>query len=117
MGLELLYVISESVFNNDHSGWMVHQDVSQLVAIGEEAPGVVKNMEATIAMPILQAVSDAAWYRVNIPTRGMYDVYAWWPANSGYNNRTPYVISTTTGNKTVHVDQRYNGGKWNHFRL
>ncbi len=62
-----------------------------------------------------QSVSDAAWYKVNIPTRGMYDVYAWWPANSGYNNRTPYVISTTTGNKTVHVDQRYNGGKWNHL--
>lgn len=62
-----------------------------------------------------EAVSDAAWYKVNIPSRGRYDVYAWWPANSGYNSRTPYVIATTSGNQTVHVDQRYNGGKWNYL--
>lgn len=60
-----------------------------------------------------QAVSDAAWYKMNVPTSGTYDVYAWWPADSGYNNSTPYVIKTTSGNQTVHVNQRLNGGKWN----
>ncbi|TCS92185.1 N-acetylmuramoyl-L-alanine amidase [Hazenella coriacea] len=62
-----------------------------------------------------QAVSDAAWYKANVPATGTYDVYAWWPANSGYNDATPYVIKTTTGNKTVTVNQRVNGGKWNHL--
>jgi N-acetyl-anhydromuramyl-L-alanine amidase AmpD len=62
-----------------------------------------------------QAVSDPAWYKVNVPSSGQYDVYAWWPANSGYNSNTPYVIKTTSGNQTVYVDQRVNGGKWNYL--
>ncbi|MDN4592925.1 N-acetylmuramoyl-L-alanine amidase [Polycladomyces subterraneus] len=57
-------------------------------------------------------VSDVAWYRLNIAAAGNYDIYAWWPANSGYNSATPFVIKTTTGNKTVYTDQRVNGGKW-----
>lgn len=56
--------------------------------------------------------SDAAWYKVNLPATANYRVEAWWPANSGYNNATPYVIATTTGNRTVHVDQRSGGGQW-----
>lgn len=59
-----------------------------------------------------QNVSDAVWYRFNVPSTGSYKVYAWWPANSGYNDKTPYVIKTTSGNVTVHVNQRTNGGKW-----
>lgn len=62
-----------------------------------------------------QAISDSAWYRINIPSSGNYSVYAWWPANSGYNNSTPYIIKTTSGNQTVYVDQRTNGGRWNYL--
>ncbi|GAB3081571.1 golvesin C-terminal-like domain-containing protein [Micromonospora schwarzwaldensis] len=58
------------------------------------------------------AASDAAWYRFNIPRTGNYRVEAWWPANSGYNASTPYVVATTTGNRTVYVDQRATGGQW-----
>lgn len=56
------------------------------------------------------AASDAAWYKVNIPETGDYRVDAWWPGVSGYNSATPYVIATTTGNRTVYVDQRTGGG-------
>jgi hypothetical protein len=59
-----------------------------------------------------ESVSDAVWYRFNVPSTGNYKVYAWYPSNSGYNNKTPYVIKTTSGNVTVHVDQTTNGGKW-----
>jgi hypothetical protein len=58
------------------------------------------------------AASDVAWYKVNIPATGNYRVDAWWPATSGYNSATPYVVATTTGNKTVTVDQRATGGQW-----
>jgi N-acetyl-anhydromuramyl-L-alanine amidase AmpD len=58
------------------------------------------------------AVSDPAWYKANIPAAGNYQVYAWYPANSGYNSSTPYVIVTTSGNQTVHVNQQINGGQW-----
>lgn len=57
-------------------------------------------------------VNDAARFKVRIPARGNYAVYAWWPANSGYNNRTRFRIRTTSGWKTKVVNQRRNGGKW-----
>ena len=59
-----------------------------------------------------QAVSDAAWYKFNVPATAKYEVYVWYPANSGYNSATPYVVVTSNGNVTINVDQRYNGGMW-----
>jgi hypothetical protein len=58
------------------------------------------------------SASDAAWYRFAIPQTGTYRVDAWWPALPGYSTKAPYVIVTPTGNQTVHVDQRFNGGGW-----
>jgi len=58
------------------------------------------------------AASDPAWYKFAVPANGNYRVEAWWPANAGYNSAAPYVIATTTGNQTVNVDQRANGGQW-----
>ncbi|MEV4545148.1 N-acetylmuramoyl-L-alanine amidase [Micromonospora echinaurantiaca] len=62
------------------------------------------------ADPVL--ASDAAWYKFNVPAAGNYRVDAWWPANAGYNASTPYIIATSSGNQTVHVDQRVTGGQW-----
>ena len=58
------------------------------------------------------AASDVAWYRFNVPATGSYRVEAWWPANSGYNSAAPYIVATSTGNRTVSVDQRATGGQW-----
>ncbi|NUT37497.1 MAG: family 10 glycosylhydrolase, partial [Hamadaea sp.] len=58
------------------------------------------------------SAADAAWWKVNIPATGSYKVAVWYPANSGYNSATPYVIATTTGSVNVVVDQRSNGGVW-----
>ncbi|TDC32544.1 N-acetylmuramoyl-L-alanine amidase [Micromonospora sp. 15K316] len=58
------------------------------------------------------AASDPAWYRFAVPAAGNYRVDAWWPANSGYNSAAPYIVATTTGNRTVTVDQRVTGGQW-----
>lgn len=59
------------------------------------------------------AGSDAAWFNVAIPAAGTHEVFAWWPASSGYNSATPFVVMTTAGAVKVVVDQRVNGGKWN----
>jgi N-acetyl-anhydromuramyl-L-alanine amidase AmpD len=59
-----------------------------------------------------EAVSDPAWYMANIPATGNYQIYAWYPANAGYNSSTPYVIVTTSGNQSVQVNQQINGGSW-----
>ncbi|MEV0269942.1 glycoside hydrolase domain-containing protein [Hamadaea sp. NPDC050747] len=58
------------------------------------------------------AASDPAWYKVNIPETATYEVSVWYPANSGYNNATPYVVVTTTGNQSVVVNQQSSGGQW-----
>ncbi|GAA3780266.1 hypothetical protein GCM10022225_80670 [Plantactinospora mayteni] len=62
------------------------------------------------ADPVL--ASDSAWYKVNIPETGTYQVAVWYSANAGYNDSTPYVIVTPSGNQVVNVNQRVNGGKW-----
>jgi hypothetical protein len=58
------------------------------------------------------AVSDVAWYKAALPETGSYEVSVWYPAVSGYNDSTPYVVATTGGNQTVRVNQRVNGGQW-----
>ncbi|NUT07034.1 MAG: family 10 glycosylhydrolase [Hamadaea sp.] len=59
-----------------------------------------------------QSIADAAWWKADIPATGSYKIAVWYPANSGYNSATPYVVATTTGTVTVTVDQRSNGGTW-----
>jgi len=63
------------------------------------------------------AASDAAWYKVNIPSSGNYLVDARYPSDPGYNNSTPYVIVTSSGNQTVTVDQRSGGGIWDNLGI
>lgn len=57
-------------------------------------------------------VADNAWYRINIPSRGKYAIFARWPADPGYNNRTRFMIRTAGGWKTRVVNQRLDGGRW-----
>jgi N-acetyl-anhydromuramyl-L-alanine amidase AmpD len=58
------------------------------------------------------AVNDPARFKINIPRRGRYRFWAWWPANSGYNNRTLFLINTAGGVRRVRRSQRRNGGRW-----
>ncbi|GAB3159713.1 hypothetical protein GCM10027290_64960 [Micromonospora sonneratiae] len=62
------------------------------------------------ANPVL--ASDAAWFKVSIPQSGNYRVEVRYPADAGYNSSAPHVIVTASGNQTVNVDQRSNGGVW-----
>jgi hypothetical protein len=57
-------------------------------------------------------VNDNAWYKIRIPRRGNYAVFARWPADPGYNNRVRFLIRTTSGWKAKVVNQRLNGGRW-----
>ena len=56
--------------------------------------------------------SDAAWFKINVPSAGNYLVEVWYPADPGYNDSTPFIVVTTSGNQTVRVNQRTNGGRW-----
>ncbi|SDQ57870.1 N-acetylmuramoyl-L-alanine amidase [Thermostaphylospora chromogena] len=62
------------------------------------------------ATPVL--ASDPAWFRATIPSAGEYRIEVYYPSDPGYNSSTPYIIATSSGNRTVYVDQRSGGGTW-----
>ena len=53
-----------------------------------------------------------AKFKLKIPKKAGYTVYAWWPASSKYNNRTRFKVRTSGGWKRRIVNQRTDGGKW-----
>ncbi|WP_370463256.1 peptidoglycan DD-metalloendopeptidase family protein [Micromonospora sp. WMMC415] len=56
--------------------------------------------------------SDVAWFRAAVAATGPHLVEVWYPADPGYNNATPFVVATSSGNQSVTVDQRASGGRW-----
>src|SRR5690606_13039218 len=40
--------------------------------------------------------SDPAWFSAAIPEAGNYLVEVWYPADSGYNSATPFMVATTS---------------------
>ena len=59
-----------------------------------------------------RSTSDNASYKIKTPVKGIYEVYAWWPADPGYNPRTKIRIKTTSGWVRRIVNQKTTGGKW-----
>ncbi len=53
-----------------------------------------------------------AKFKVKVPKTDRYEVYAWWPADPGYNSRTMFKIKTSSGWVKRKVDQRKSGGRW-----
>jgi N-acetylmuramoyl-L-alanine amidase CwlA len=96
----------ETIVDNETSGRFTASDNWDFSSFSSQRRGA--NYRFTTPEPI----SDPAWYMANIPATGAYQIYAWYPANSGYNSSTPYVIVTTSGNQVVNVNQQINGGSW-----
>lgn len=59
--------------------------------------------------------TDNAKFKIRTPERGAYNVYARWPADTGYNYRTAFLIAGIEGWHRKVVSQRSNGGKWVHL--
>ncbi|WP_166351231.1 N-acetylmuramoyl-L-alanine amidase [Phytoactinopolyspora limicola] len=59
-----------------------------------------------------EPISDPVWYYATLPESGTYRIEVWHPADSGYNDSTPYVVAATGGNQSVRVNQRTGGGQW-----
>lgn len=57
-------------------------------------------------------VRDTAKFKIRIPEKGRYAIFARWPASSGYNDRTHFLIRTADGWVRKTVNQRKNGGRW-----
>lgn len=57
-------------------------------------------------------VADQARFKLRIPRRGKYRIWARWPASPGYNPRTRFLIYTANGWVARVRNQRRNGGRW-----
>jgi hypothetical protein len=55
---------------------------------------------------------NPAYFKLNVPATSSYAVYGWWPASSGYNDRTVFWIYTSNGWVSKTVSQRTNGAQW-----
>lgn len=58
------------------------------------------------------SVEDPARFKVRIPKKGQYTIYARWPADPGYNDRATFRIQTSKGARAKTVNQQQNGGRW-----
>ena len=53
-----------------------------------------------------------AQFKVEIPERANYAVYARWPKVKGLNDSVPVGVETDSGTKWTKVNQQKNGGRW-----
>ncbi len=53
-----------------------------------------------------------ARFKVEIPERANYAVYARWPKVTGLNDSVPVGVETASGTKWTKVNQQKNGGRW-----
>jgi cell wall-associated NlpC family hydrolase len=53
-----------------------------------------------------------ARFKVEIPERANYAVYARWPKVKGLNDSVPVGVETDSGTKWTKVNQQKNGGRW-----
>ena len=59
-----------------------------------------------------QEAGQVRW-NFDLPSGGVYRVYAWWPASAAMVPDATYSVGDTNGTHEVTVDQRVNGGRWN----
>jgi N-acetyl-anhydromuramyl-L-alanine amidase AmpD len=108
---------------NDSTGWSTIVDNSTAGRFRASANWSLSSYSsqrygADYAYATPQGISDAAYYKVNIPSTRNYEIFIWYPANTGYNAKTPVVIwqanSDDTGRTsvTVNVNQQVSGGQW-----
>ena len=74
--------------------------------------GATGNYGATHRYAAPGSTYAPARFKIKVPARDTYDVYGWWPASTGYNDRTQFRIYTASGWVSKVVNQRINGGRW-----
>ena len=58
------------------------------------------------------AGAGAARFKLKVPTRGDYALYAWWPDKKTNSTAARFAVSTTSGTKKATVDQTRDAGDW-----
>jgi cell wall-associated NlpC family hydrolase len=115
------------------AGGVVAAGVTEALAKPDAEPGVVENTtegrfeadEGWGTSSYGQGVSgenyrfarpsedgEGARFKVEIPERANYAVYARWPKVKGLNESVPVGVETVSGTEWTKVNQQKNGGRW-----
>jgi cell wall-associated NlpC family hydrolase len=115
------------------AGGVVAAGVTEALAKPDAEPGVVENTtqgrfeadEGWGTSSYGQGVSgenyrfarpsedgEGAQFKVEVPERANYAVYARWPKVKGLNESVPVGVETVSGTKWTKVNQQKNGGRW-----
>ena len=81
------------------------------VTLGDQANGPVA-ADAIAAVPAAQGGSALFTWTPNLPSTGVYEVYARYVAGSERSSDAAYAVTHASGTTNVSVDQRHNGGTW-----
>lgn len=57
------------------------------------------------------SAGNAKW-KIKIPTRGKYAIYARWPSDPGYSGRATFKVRYAGGTALRRFSQQTNGGRW-----
>ncbi|NMO22670.1 golvesin C-terminal-like domain-containing protein [Pyxidicoccus fallax] len=60
-----------------------------------------------------QAISQPAVFEFYLPAAATKTIDAWWVAGTNRSPTAPFIVTTSTGNVTVNVNQQINGAQWN----
>ena len=63
------------------------------------------------AGPDTAGAGDAR-FKLKVPTKGDYALYAWWPARAGNAKAARFGVETAGGTRWTEVDQTRDGGYW-----
>jgi cell wall-associated NlpC family hydrolase len=81
-----------------------------------EAPGWKKGATSDLAHGGSYAVSAAgagdARFKLKVPTRGDYALYAWWPSRGTISTAARFGVRTSSGTKWTTIDQTRAAGYW-----
>src|SRR5829696_7678998 len=58
------------------------------------------------------AGAGAARFKLKVPTRGDYALYAWWPYKKANSTSTRFGVNTASGTKWTTIDQTRDAGYW-----
>jgi N-acetyl-anhydromuramyl-L-alanine amidase AmpD len=60
-----------------------------------------------------EAISAPAVFEFYLPAAATKTIDAWWVAGTNRAPAAPFIVTTSSGNVTVNVNQQANGSKWN----
>jgi hypothetical protein len=90
---------NDPLYNESGSGWFSSAN-----------PGYFGSQPARLY--VTGGGEGRATFRISVPKKTLYDLYAWWVAASNRATNTPFIVYTAGKSDTVRVDQTTGGSAW-----